>query len=155
VSISGSNPQANQVSTCWLFLCLLFPHLICLFNKHILKSFTALNSNGGHTPPIENQFCMLRGVENGFSLGVIKSLAGACSLALSKERARQSSFFCAFCLRYSVCPSGLHRSVKKSKCKLHLLNVEILVARLSGISYGGGVQVPYEETRPTRRFFCA
>jgi hypothetical protein len=58
---------------------------------------------------------------------VITSQAGASSLALSKKRARQSSFFCACCLPYSVCPSGLHRSlVKKSQCILRLLNVEIL-----------------------------
>lgn len=32
-------------------------------DKHILKRFTALKSNGGYTPPAEKLFCMLRGSE--------------------------------------------------------------------------------------------
>lgn len=146
--------EANQVSACWLFLCLLLSHFICLRSINTSsKRFTAVTSIGGHTPPVENRFCILRELEICFRLAVIKVACWSESLALSKKRARQSSFFCAFCLRYCVCPSGLHRSVKKSKCILHLSSIEILVARLGGISYGGGAQSQYQRNPPNMAVF--
>src|SRR4029077_19765175 len=110
----GGYPQSKSSQHMLAFFVPTFvsPHLPSSINTP-LKCSLLLASNGGHTPPVENQICILRGLENCFRLGVFKSRAGVSSLALSKERARQSSFFCAFCLPYSVCPSGLHRSVKK------------------------------------------
>ena len=120
-----------------------------------LKGSLLLASNGGHTPPVENQFCMLRGSDFCARLGFSRP-SRSCSLWPIKRTSSPKLVFLCLLSSYAVSLCGLRRSCFKiSQCILHLLNVEILVARWGGISYGGGVQVPYEETRPTRRFFCA
>ncbi len=58
-----------------------------------LKGSLLLASNGGHTPPVEILFCLLRGVESCFRLGVINSPAGACSLAYQKNQLAKAGFF--------------------------------------------------------------
>ena len=107
-----------------------------------------------HLSKIHFVYCA--GTENCFRLGVINSPAGTAAVSgpIKKTSSPKLVFLCLLSSLFGLPfrPPSFSQIIKMHTSPVEC---EILVARLGGISYRGGVQVPYEKARPTRRFFCA